>query len=271
MAAKSFTHRAAGIDWYCEMQGKGPVVVLIPSGEGDCGSFTRVADALADEFTVLTFDMPGFSRSSAPPEFSVVSPNDVADQIAVLTSSLGIEQATFYGCSSGGLFALALAAEHSDIVRNAIVHEVAVPLKNIPAEQAGPFAQVFSPDDATVVDTCKFLFRNIMNEDPQAWDDLGTDYHRRQEKNYLTWARRYVATPVDIFFRGFTAEDLKRRPITWTVGKLSGDLILEGNRQLADIGGIRIGFLPCRHFPQVSIPDQLAEHIRANALKHLRR
>jgi pimeloyl-ACP methyl ester carboxylesterase len=269
MTARSFTHRAAGIDWYCETQGKGPAIVLIPSGEGDCGSFARVSDALADEFTVLTFDMPGFSRSSAPPEFSVVSPNDVADQIAALVSSLSIERATFYGCSSGGLFALTLAAEHSGIVRNAIVHEVAIPLKSIPADQAGPFAKLFSPDDATVVDTCKFLFRNVMNEDPQAWDDLGVDYHRRLEKNYLTWARRYVATPVSIFFREFTNEELSRRPIDWTVGSLSGELMLAGNRGLADIGGIRIEFLKCRHFPQVSIPDELAEHIRASAKRYL--
>ena len=40
--------------------------MLVPSGEGDCGNFATVADALADEFTVLTFDIPGFSRSSVP-------------------------------------------------------------------------------------------------------------------------------------------------------------------------------------------------------------
>ena len=49
------------ISWYYELRGRGPTVVLIPSGEGDCGSFEKVAVMLAREFTVLTFDMPGFS------------------------------------------------------------------------------------------------------------------------------------------------------------------------------------------------------------------
>jgi len=33
-------------------------MVLVPSGEGDCSNFERVAAALADQFTVLTFDTP---------------------------------------------------------------------------------------------------------------------------------------------------------------------------------------------------------------------
>ncbi len=32
-------HRVDSIDWYCESRKQGPTVVLIPSGEGDCGSF----------------------------------------------------------------------------------------------------------------------------------------------------------------------------------------------------------------------------------------
>jgi pimeloyl-ACP methyl ester carboxylesterase len=269
MASRTFSQQAAGIDWYCEARGRGPQIVLIPSGEGDCGSFTRVADDLAENFSVLTFDMPGFSRSGPPPDWRDVGANAVAGHIAALTASLGIERATFYGCSSGGVFALALAAEHPNIVESAIVHEVAVPLKDAPP--GSPFAQLFSPDDNTVVETCKLLFRNVMNEDQKAWDDLGADYHRRQEKNYLTWARRYVGpAQASGFFREFTAQDLTRRPITWTVGSLSGSTpLLDGNRRVADVGGIRVELLPCRHFPQVSIPDQLARHIRASAKQYL--
>ena len=270
MAVQTFTRHAADIDWYCEARGRGPQLVLIPSGEGDCASFTRVADDLAEDFSVLTFDMPGFSRSGPPLDWRDVGANAVAGQIAALTASLGIERATFYGCSSGGVFALALGAEHPDIVQSVIVHEVAIPPKDVPPA-AGPFAQLFSPDDKTVVETCKFLFRNVMNEDPKAWDDLGADYHLRLEKNYLTWARRYVgAAPTSGLLREFTAQDLTRRPITWTVGALSGVTpLIEGNRRVANTAGIPIELLPCRHFPQVSIPERLAQHIRASAHRYL--
>src|SRR5262245_52395142 len=111
--ANTFKHTAGDIEWYCELRGSGPTVVLIPSGEGDCGSFDSVADALADEFTVLTFDTPGFSRSSAPPDSIRVS--RLADQIAALITALNLAPATFYGCSSGGIAALSLAADYPTI------------------------------------------------------------------------------------------------------------------------------------------------------------
>ena len=62
-SVRRFEHKTDGIVWYCEQRGEGPPVVLVPSGEGDCASFEQVAVQLAKDFTVLTFDMPGFSRS----------------------------------------------------------------------------------------------------------------------------------------------------------------------------------------------------------------
>ncbi len=84
MQTSTIQHKASDIDWYCELRGSGPSVVLIPSGEGDCASFAGVADALANDFTVLTFDMPGFSRSGPPPDFGRVTADMLADQVAAL-------------------------------------------------------------------------------------------------------------------------------------------------------------------------------------------
>src|SRR5262245_26160613 len=86
----AFRRRVDAIDWYYELQGRGPTVVLIPSGEGDCGSFNRVAALLASEFKVITFDMPGFSRSGDPPGFDNYTWNQAADEIAALVQSLGL-------------------------------------------------------------------------------------------------------------------------------------------------------------------------------------
>lgn len=65
----------------------------MPSGEGDCAGFQTVADVLSDEFTVLTFDMPGFSRSGPPSEFAKVTATMLAIQIAALVSSLKLAPA----------------------------------------------------------------------------------------------------------------------------------------------------------------------------------
>jgi pimeloyl-ACP methyl ester carboxylesterase len=116
MTVRRFQHQAGDIDWYCEQRGDGPPVVLVPSGEGDCASFDKVAAQLANDFSVLTFDAPGFSRSLVRTADDV-SVSKLADQIACLVESFKIPPATFYGCSSGGFAVLDLVVRHGDVVR----------------------------------------------------------------------------------------------------------------------------------------------------------
>lgn len=265
---RAFTHEADNISWYCELRGNGPTIVLIPSGEGDCGSFEKVANSLADEFTVLTFDMPGFSRSSEPPDFGAVTAKMLGDQVAALIASLKYTPATFYGCSSGGQTVLSLVADHPDIVRNAIVHEAALMgAEDIcwPDEMAGVFSALGALDDASIAGASADMNRNNMNNDPQAWDALGQEYHQRLQKNSVTWVKHYH-TVAD---RSYTAEQLTQKPITWSVGGYSAIWTMTGNFNTARRANIEIVYLRSRHFPQVSIPDELAKHIRDNTKRHL--
>lgn len=243
-----------GIRWYHELRGRGSAVVLIPSGEGDCGSFESVAKRLAANFTVLTFDMPGFSRSSDPPDFAHYSVRQAVAEIAALLQALGLEAATVYGCSSGAHFALRLGLDYPQLVRRIVVHEVA--MKDIPL----PVSPADS--DEHIVEVCRKIFREVMNENPAAWDALGQEFHQRLDRNYVTWVRRYFPIP-DL--RLPTSEELRRLDVTWTIGGLSAAFAVLSNIEAAHAAGIRVGQLMCRHFPQVSIPAALAEHIAAVA------
>lgn len=270
MGTKAFKHKACGIEWYCELRGNGPTIVLIPSGEGDCGSFATVADILANDFNVLTFDMPGFSRSSTPPDFDKVSPRLLGNQITELVTSLNFFPATFYGCSSGGQVVLSLIADHSDVVRGGIVHEVALANDYAWPEMAAEWrAHLNRLDDAGIVRVCKDLFRNQMNYSPQAWDALGASYHRRLENNYVTWVRRYLRPGV--LDRSYDQEELSRRPIAWSIGGFSPVWQRMGDLRVAQRANIDVEILKCKHFPQVEIPAVLASHIRAHANQQIER
>jgi pimeloyl-ACP methyl ester carboxylesterase len=257
MPAISTVRAKDGIEWYCERQGQGPHLVLLPSGEGDCASFAKVAALLAHSFTVTTFDMPGMSRSKAPEAaMANITATKLASQVVGLLDELSINIATVYGCSSGGLVALALASAHAERVRSAIVHEV--PL----AKRLGALTKL---DDEAIVSFCRQIFEEQMVGNKDAWDALGPDYHARLDRNYMTWVRTYI----DRVERSFTKEELRVSPIDWTIGALSPAGLFFDNVVLACQAGIPIGLLDCRHFPQVTIPDQLAEHILAAATKHL--
>jgi pimeloyl-ACP methyl ester carboxylesterase len=256
MAAISTVQTKDGIEWHCERQGQGPHLVLVPSGEGDCASFAKVAALLAHSFAVLTFDMPGMSRSTAPEAaMADLTATKLASQVISLLDELSIDIATFYGCSSGGLVVLTLASVYPERVRSAIVHEV--PL----AKSLGAMAML---DDEAIVDACRHIFVEIVG-DKDAWAALGPDYHARLDRNYVTWVRTYV----ERVERSFTKEELTVSPVDWTIGALSPAGLFFSNVVVACRAGIPIGLLNSRHFPQVTIPEILAEHILATATKHL--
>ena len=60
------TVSANGADLYHEVRGSGPPVLLIMGFTGDGGHFETLADLLADEFTVITYDRRGNGRSPRP-------------------------------------------------------------------------------------------------------------------------------------------------------------------------------------------------------------
>jgi pimeloyl-ACP methyl ester carboxylesterase len=62
-AGESGIAKAAGADLYFERRGAGPPLLLIAGGGGDCGAYRALADDLASDYTVLTYDRRGNSRS----------------------------------------------------------------------------------------------------------------------------------------------------------------------------------------------------------------
>jgi pimeloyl-ACP methyl ester carboxylesterase len=112
-----------GATLYYEKQGTGTAVLLIAGSTGDAGNFTRAADLLADEFTVVTYDRRGNSRSPRPSGWTTTSVAEQADDAASLIDALGLAPAVVFGASAGGLIALDLMIRHPEVVRAGIVQE----------------------------------------------------------------------------------------------------------------------------------------------------
>ncbi len=259
MAHVSQVETDDGISWHVEQSGSGPHLLFIPSGEGDCFPFSKVISLLSDTFSITTFDQPGFSRTTAPPSaLENITPLKVAKQIIKLLDKLSIPSAMVFGPSAGGCTARALLVHYPERVERIIIHEV--PLWPVPPE-LDPIIHLSAAPEPQIIAACQYIFGEIMNEDRAAWDGLGPEYHKRLERNYVTWIKNYVSVSEKYLY--WNKEEVMSKPVHWTVGSKSTMGAWFDNVVLATETGIKIGLLPCRHFPQVSIPEKLAEYIRA--------
>ncbi|RSN53376.1 alpha/beta fold hydrolase [Actinomadura sp. WAC 06369] len=125
--AETKTLEVPGARLHYEVRGAGPLLLMIPGGPADAGALTAVAAALADRYTVVTYDQRGLSRSTltGPPADTGVAV--FADDAHRLLAALGGGPAHVLGNSGGALTALALAARHPGQVRSLIVHEPPLP------------------------------------------------------------------------------------------------------------------------------------------------
>jgi pimeloyl-ACP methyl ester carboxylesterase len=115
-----------GATLYYERQGIGPAVLFIAGSTGDAGNFTRTAQLLADEFTVVTYDRRGNSRSPRPLGWTTTSVGEQADDAAALIQALSLSPAMVFGASAGGPIALDLIIQHSGLVRGGILQELSI-------------------------------------------------------------------------------------------------------------------------------------------------
>jgi pimeloyl-ACP methyl ester carboxylesterase len=115
-----------GAELYYEVRGTGPPLLLIMGATGDGGHFDALADMLADEFTVITYDRRGNGRSPTPAEWTTTSPEEQADDAAGLVEALGVGPTAVFGTSSGGNFALCMLTRHPAAVRCLVLHDPGV-------------------------------------------------------------------------------------------------------------------------------------------------
>jgi len=100
--------------------GRGQPLVLLHGYVGDAfGTWSGELQTLADEFTVIAWDAPGFGTSSDPPEsFSLA---DYADCLAAFMEALDLDRSHVCGLSFGGGLAIEFYRRHPRMVRSLVL------------------------------------------------------------------------------------------------------------------------------------------------------
>lgn len=116
--------RVDGATLHYEVRGDGPLLLLIPGGAGDAASYDGVADTLATDHTVVSYDPRGMSRSPLDdPEAAQQVAQHADDAFRLLELLSPDAPARVAGCSSGAIVALHLLTAHPERIERVVAHE----------------------------------------------------------------------------------------------------------------------------------------------------
>jgi pimeloyl-ACP methyl ester carboxylesterase len=256
------TVTANGTELYYEARGDGPPVLLIMGATGDGGHFDALADLLADEFTVISYDRRGNGRSPVPTGWTTTSPEEQADDAAALLDALGTGSAAVFGTSSGGNFALCLLVRHPGRVRGAILHEpglfalvddfdaVRAPVRALAQEAmaaGGPPAAV------------EAFWRYVAGDD--GWDRLPRALRERLRAAASTLFQVELGT-YELYLPDEETLAALAAPVRLIVSEDSQSVLAEVIRRLGRRLGVEVATTPGTHAAYHDHPRELAELIR---------
>ncbi len=247
---------ANGTQLYYELRGSGPALLFIPGAEGDAEEYARVAGLLQDEFTILSYDRRGYSRSPRPKGFAGTTVEEQADDAAALLEATGLAPAAIWGNSSGAIIGLSLVLRHPEAVSAAMLHEPPLFTGMNDPGQVLAFLK-----HATANGKVPFL-RGLTGD--IIYDSFSEDYKERLEAD-RTWS--------DFEFDNFeyyrpTDEELARvsTPIAVLCGSESPPFFVEAATWLAERLGPNVTVIPGNHGAHYSLPDEVAKAIRSFAV-----
>lgn len=248
-----------GANLYHEVRGSGPSLLFIHGAGGDAGHFEEPADVLAEEFTVVTYDRRGNSRSPRPTGWAAASVQQHADDAAALVRGLGVAPVAVYGHNAGASTALELVIRHPGLVRGAVVHEP--PLVTVLENPGAAMAYLDIALREAGGGPRAMYAAFVRAQEPALWDGL----QPRTRERLLANAARFTAAEAEIF-AGYRPDEAllseKRIPLLVLQGTRSTPHHHEANRWVAARTGAEVVEIPGGHWAFLEGTEPFVEAIR---------
>jgi pimeloyl-ACP methyl ester carboxylesterase len=243
-----------------EVRGSGPPVLFIAGASGDAGHFARTAERLAGEFTAVTYDRRGCSRSAPHGEGQAVSIPAQADDAAALIEELELAPAIAFGTSGGGDILLELIARRPDLLRGAIVHEPALPALADPPEpgegELGPIVELSARDPRAAMEAFIRLHTN-----DATFESLDPELRERVLGNGAYFFGRELG-----MFRSYVPDVARVRaagiPLRLLVSREGVPSLVQATARLAVRIGVAVETTSGHHAPYLQRPAAFAAELR---------
>jgi clorobiocin biosynthesis protein CloN7 len=251
-----------GARLYYERRGSGPLLLMIGSPMDSTG-FAPLAGALADDYTVVTYDPRGIGNSSREDTTQDVTPEQQAEDVHRLLSVLGSQPADVFGSSGGAVVGLALVTAHPDQVRTLVAHEP--PVVELLPDSAVVHAQIQDIYHTYRAEGADKAMQQFMAH-AGLGDALGQEDAPRWEPSPQEMARMRATT--ELFFAHLLRPTTRYRPDIQALRAASPRIVVAGgttskgqlaNRTavaLADQLGTTVVDFPGDHGGFVALPEQ---------------
>lgn len=159
---------------YYDWRGSGPDVTLLHHATASSRNWRQIVPALAEQYTTLVYDRPGFGRSSWLADWPLDYLDRDVDGLIALLDALSIDQTALLGHSDGAAIALLAAARHPQRVSCVIAE---------------------APHVAVETPRCPDAVRSLADEaerSPQLQAALARDHGDHGLAVVRRWARRWL-------------------------------------------------------------------------------
>lgn len=254
-----------GDELYCEVRGNGQPLLMISGAGGDAGFYTAVANILSDEYTVITYDRRGNSRSTSniPQNFEVSQ--QARDAVAVLRA-LGYKNALIFGNSAGAIISLEIARTLPEAAIAVVAHEPPA-LRMLPDGEkwSAFFAEIYHTAFVSGIEAAMNKFLQSVALPLSALASFPPDLALRNRNNHGFFVRHEML-PITNYLPDVSAIKNNGVPLIPAVGKST----LENNRYygmtvpiLAGLLGCEMAVFPGHHLSFLDMPGEWSEALRA--------
>lgn len=135
---------ANGIQVLARIAGNGPVVLALHESPRSSLSLLALIDSLADRYTVVAIDTPGYGESDAT-GLERPEPEDFVAVIAAVLDTLGVRRTLLYGTHTGAALAVSFALAYPERVAALVLDGLAAFDPEEQADFTGRYLAPFEP------------------------------------------------------------------------------------------------------------------------------